>query len=1190
MRWKAPVCLFGICIAGFAAAAKNTALFYRGSDWCRAGETLYANAWQNPAFRNGLDFTFEELDEPENPDETQKEKKKKLGALPQEIGAYPALALHDGEGRCFALLQGIPFDTPPEALASKVNQALNVYEKAQKLRDSGHPAQFFLTLTQQLPLKRLREKRNFEDVWKHMEKTDPEDTAGWRWRLTFDAYTYANAVQEFANKKEYAQGEAYIQKLAADPRLDRLASEQKQVIALLPFILNRNREGFREKNIAALEAAVKLAPDHVWGLGATGHLCMMDAGPVAIPYGWRPQHCADKTFTWKITVGAKKFFPEPGRYRVVFQREKGASPLVINAVRLANRTVLGEAVKPQRIDAKKREAAFEFTWPAGKPLTSDQPLTLIVTGEAPEGGDSRGAIRVERLLPPPPPKRPAPRDNAPQKTAADHALVRAWTVHAIGSAALKRLDPDFRNRFLSDAGWMETFWCSGPAANPQRSLELLGLIDRHAEKTPAGVWRNLAVAVALNSAGASDYDAVALYNAYVKADARQLLHTDFYTWNTREMRFVANRDTLPPESIPDLLDRHNMQQDRYGGVCWVCRYALHNFFGDSVHGPAYNRPWDHAYVRHQLAREVSGVCGALSYYGSATTKAHGLLSTPGGQPGHCAYMTRAADGRWRLHYDVGAYTSQHYTFWESRFSYLDMIEAAFKDPEKHLRSERLGWQAALKQAAAAPQPAIGPLTLNVYEGDWRKLPAFETLAPVETLTVDDFSLDRAGRRDHVARVWTGSFSIARPATLALALASDDGSLVKINGQTVIDHDGLHGMDEKTATLALSPGRHTLEVRHFNAGGGVGLDFTLKAPHPYTPEIAALHRASREASPGNYGAWLREAQWLADSQKTPLSAWDSWARGVAAGLRDHQEAAWILLNRWHLPRVKAEKGTEGLLRELTQLYRAMPQSDLPSAEPYNFGRILEEHAKLLDNHTPALQTLFRTAVAVNYGTSSYFGAIMTWGGNLFLADPGQTAAMIAAVEEAAQTSGAPAKGNFLAAAIRKASADGNTQAFRQLCDLQDKLSPPENPALPPAFPAPLLSKDGMLQVSSTSHWDRPERYRRLLDASDPGDFAFHTESETAPWAQVALPGMAEISGIYIANRGAYDREVPLAVQVSADGKTWQEIFTSTQPLRDWKIDLAGRGIRAQYIRALRRPEAKKEPFHLRKLQVYGKKLY
>lgn len=397
MSLKQSLCVFSAIIAGFAAG-KNTALLYRGSDWCRAGESLYANAWQSPAFRDAVDFVFEDLDEPENPDEFQKEKKKKLGSIPQEIGRYPALALHDEQGRCFALMQGLAFDIAPEALAEKVNEALAVYRKADAFRSSGDGAQFFITLMQQVPLGRLREKRNFEDVWVAMEKADPEDRAGWRWRLTFNGYEYAHAVQGFANRKEFAEGEAYIKKRADDSRLGRLTPEQRQVIALLPFILNRNREGFREKNIATLEGAIRLAPENVWGLGAMGHLCMMDAGPVAIPYGWRPKHCEEKAFTWKITVGTQKFFPEPGRYRVVFKWEKGVNPLVLNSIRLANQEVLGECAAAQRIDAKKREASFEFIWSKDKAFNPDLPLTLFVEGEAPEGGDSRGSIRVERLL------------------------------------------------------------------------------------------------------------------------------------------------------------------------------------------------------------------------------------------------------------------------------------------------------------------------------------------------------------------------------------------------------------------------------------------------------------------------------------------------------------------------------------------------------------------------------------------------------------------------------------------------------------------------------------------------------------------------------------------------------------------------------------------------------------------------
>ena len=142
-----------------------------------------------------------------------------------------------------------------------------------------------------------------------------------------------------------------------------------------------------------------------------------------------------------------------------------------------------------------------------------------------------------------------------------------------------------------------------------------------------------------------------------------------------------------------------------------------------------------------------------------------------------------------------------------------------------------------------------------------------------------------------------------------------------------------------------------------------------------------------------------------------------------------------------------------------------------------------------------------------------------------------------------------------------------------------------------FTAPLLSHKGLLQTSTTSGWENPANYRQVI-----GEWAttagFHTGSETAPWAKVVLPGMAEITGVYLENVYTQNnaRQVPIEVWVSEDDQKWTKVFESEQANNEWKVDLSDKPVRAKYVKACRTAGNRSEFFHLRKIQVYGKKLY
>ena len=58
--------------------------------------------------------------------------------------------------------------------------------------------------------------------------------------------------------------------------------------------------------------------------------------------------------------------------------------------------------------------------------------------------------------------------------------------------------------------------------------------------------------------------------------------------------------------------------------------------------------------------------------------------------------------------------------------------------------------------------------------------------------------------------------------IVFQLSSDDGSKLSIDGRTLIEHDGPHGMEPREAEVALRAGYHPINIEYFQGGGGRGI--------------------------------------------------------------------------------------------------------------------------------------------------------------------------------------------------------------------------------------------------------------------------------------------------------------------------------------------------------------------------------
>jgi hypothetical protein len=107
-----------------------------------------------------------------------------------------------------------------------------------------------------------------------------------------------------------------------------------------------------------------------------------------------------------------------------------------------------------------------------------------------------------------------------------------------------------------------------------------------------------------------------------------------------------------------------------------------------------------------------------------------------------------------------------------------------------------------------------------------------------TSTIGAFAT--SGRTDNVGAVFDGFINITTPGLYTISLSSDDGSKLFLGDTLLINHDGLHGMSARSASLGLAAGAHRARIEYFERTGSAGLILSLQGPGlPLAPIPASM---------------------------------------------------------------------------------------------------------------------------------------------------------------------------------------------------------------------------------------------------------------------------------------------------------------------------------------------------------------
>lgn len=111
------------------------------------------------------------------------------------------------------------------------------------------------------------------------------------------------------------------------------------------------------------------------------------------------------------------------------------------------------------------------------------------------------------------------------------------------------------------------------------------------------------------------------------------------------------------------------------------------------------------------------------------------------------------------------------------------------------------------------------LMVNLYEFDGTRCDEIEKGKLIKSYVTEKLQYPK-GKTGNLGMVFSGYVDIPESDIYTFSLLSDDGSMLKIDDNIIIENDGLHSPAEKTSQVALAQGLHKLEVRYFDYYGGV----------------------------------------------------------------------------------------------------------------------------------------------------------------------------------------------------------------------------------------------------------------------------------------------------------------------------------------------------------------------------------
>lgn len=316
---------------------------------------------------------------------------------------YPSLRLLDQEGKALGAYEPVPHDAAAGDVIEKIISMLRTrtaWEAHQAAAEKVEGETRLEALAQAWILMREAGAGDYyKAVEKKMLELDPERKSAWTWRVTPDAKTMS-AEQKRLTAEESPQAAAdYIDRMLADPRLQRLTPQQRQDMVLRKFHIYRAAPELKEKRFEVLEEIRAIDSTTHLAIGAKGYIDMHREADITMGFGWKAGHLKVGDQQLDIRDGVPIRFHRAGYYKVVLATAGSKQPVTVHSLALlsGDQLLSTDAHEATLMHKADKDNCFKLELPGG---VDPDTLSLRIHLNAPEGHEHRcNGISVTPYIP-----------------------------------------------------------------------------------------------------------------------------------------------------------------------------------------------------------------------------------------------------------------------------------------------------------------------------------------------------------------------------------------------------------------------------------------------------------------------------------------------------------------------------------------------------------------------------------------------------------------------------------------------------------------------------------------------------------------------------------------------------------------------------------------------------------------------
>lgn len=153
----------------------------------------------------------------------------------------------------------------------------------------------------------------------------------------------------------------------------------------------------------------------------------------------------------------------------------------------------------------------------------------------------------------------------------------------------------------------------------------------------------------------------------------------------------------------------------------------------------------------------------------------------------------------------------------------------FKDGFRPSRTLTITATKAELKAALQVHPTQNGTSYKYYEGMYQKVADVEKSPLVETGILPEPSIKGARQEDHFGYIFSGLINVPEDGVYTFQTRSDDGSVLYIDNELVVNNDGSHAAIPATGLIALKKGFHPYTLYYFEDYEGEHLSWAWKLP-------------------------------------------------------------------------------------------------------------------------------------------------------------------------------------------------------------------------------------------------------------------------------------------------------------------------------------------------------------------------